>query len=174
MSDQTIEKIIDISELEKGAKDFEIFWLRPKKMANKEAILRMQINKKWGGWKLKDGLVESLSLEVGDTINTEVSILNAPGLIEDADDTDLFASGEGADWLLANDIGFGAIIDAKVKFVYAKAPIGGLDGREVWKISLVFVEGYHVVEKRDTKGGQYNSISIPTIGIPDKLSSLFG
>lgn len=158
MDNQNNKETVDIAELEKGAKDFEVFWLRPKKMANNEAVLRMQINKGWGGWKLKDGLVRSLGLAVGDTINTEVSILNAPGLIEDADDTDLFASGEGADWLLENNVGNGSVIDAKVKFIYAKAPVGGLDGREVMKISLVFVEGYCVVKERYTKGEQIKSL----------------
>lgn len=139
---------VDDKELSRGAKDFEIFWLRPKKMSFHETVLRMKINKKWGGWKLKDELVKSLGLEVGDTINTEVSVLESPGLIDDTDDTDLFASGEGADWLLENDVGLGSIIDAKVRFVYAQAPVGGREGRPVWKISLVFVEGYNVVKGR--------------------------
>ena len=151
MDKVNLERPVDNHELEKGAKEFEIFWLRPKKMNLHETVLRMKINKGWGGWKLKDGLVNSLGLEVGDTINTEVSILNAPGLIDNADDTDLFASGEGADWLLDNNVGYGSIIDAKVRFVYAQAPVGGLDGKEVWKISLVSVEGYNIVKERSIK-----------------------
>ena len=81
MSIQDAERLIPIEDLEKGARDFEVFWLRPQKMANKEVILRMEIKTRWGGWKLKDGLVKSLGLVVGDTINTEVSVLNAPGLM---------------------------------------------------------------------------------------------
>ena len=150
MSNSNAEHIIDLDTLKKGARDFEIFWLRPKKMANIEAILRMKINTRWGGWKLKDGLVQSLGLVVGDTINAEVSVLNAPGLISETDDTDLFAGGVGADWLLDNDVGMGSVIDAKVRFVYAEAPVGGLEGKTIWKLSLVFVEGYNVVEKRTT------------------------
>lgn len=140
--------VVEDIELEKGAKDFEFFWLRPKKMNSHEAVVRMKINKKWGGWKLKDELVNSLGLEVGDTINTEVSVLNTSGLIADDEDTDLFASGDGADWLLDNNVGLGSVIDAKVKFVYAKAPVGGFDGREIWKISLVLVDGYNIVKER--------------------------
>ena len=147
MSNTPNEYDVTNRDLEKGGKDFEVFWLRPKKMANTEAVLRMKINRRWCGWKLKDGLVRSLGLEVGDTINTEVSILNRPGLVEDADDTDLFASGTGADWLLDNNVGFGSIIDAKVKFVYAKAPVGGLEGRDIWKLSLVFIEGYGIIKE---------------------------
>ena len=93
-------------------------------------------------------IVTSLGLMIGDTINTEVSVLEGPGLIDNADDTDLFASGAGADWLLENDIGLGSIIDAKVKIVYSRAPVGGRDGKEVWKISLVFIEGYNIVKSR--------------------------
>lgn len=151
MNKMSNEYSVTNSDLEKGGKDFEVFWLRPKKMTNAEAILRMQVNQPWGGWKLKDGLVESLGLEVGDTINTEVTVLNGPGLIENADDTDLFASGAGADWLLDNDIGKGSIFEAKVKFVYAKAPVGGLTGRDVWKLSLVFIEGYGINRGRYTQ-----------------------
>ena len=152
--------------LRAGGKSFEFFWLRPKKMASKEAVVRMKINKKWGGWKLKDGLVQSLGLVVGDTINTEVSILFAPDLIDDASDTDLFASGKGADWLLDNDVGYGSIIDAKVRFVYSKAPVGGLEGKEVWKISLVFVEGYGIVKERNVSpsvDSAFSSVDTPAM-----------
>ena len=122
-----------------------------------------------GGWKLKDGLVKSLGLEIGDTINTEVSVLNGPGLIENADDTDLFASGGGADWLLDNDVGMGSIIDAKVRFVYAKAPVGGIEGRDIWKLSLVFVEGYAIIEERCADDEENDSINPPSIKLPTHL-----
>ena len=148
MATNSAEYNANESNLKANAKLFEEFWLRPKKMVDLEVVLRMKITKKWGGWKLKDELVTSLGLMIGDTINTEVSVLEGPGLIDNADDTDLFASGAGADWLLENDIGPGSIIDAKVKFVYSRAPVGGRDGKEVWKISLVFIEGYNIVKSR--------------------------
>lgn len=170
MSNTHNERSVTDKNLEKGGKDFEVFWLRPKKMSNKEAILRLHINKRWGGWKLKDGLVESLGLEIGDTINTEVSVLNGPGLIENADDTDLFASGVGADWLLDNDVGMGSIIDAKVRFVYAKAPVGGIEGRDIWKLSLVFVEGYAIIEGRCANDEENDFINSPSIKLPTHLN----
>lgn len=136
-------------DLERGAKAFEIFWLRPKKMAGTEIILRMRIMQKWGGWRLKDELVLSMGLEIGDTINAEVRILNGPGLIRDEDNVDLFASGKAADWLLDNDIGLGSVIDVKVKFEYLKAPVGP-NGKDVWTASLILLEGYNVVEQRST------------------------
>lgn len=138
---------INDSDLENGAREFEVFCLRPKKMASKETVLRMKITQKWGGWRLKDELVVSMGLEVGDTINAEVYILNGPGLIKDEENIDLFASGEAADWLLENDVGYGSVIDAKVKFVYVKVPVGQ-NGKEVWTASLILLEGYNVIAPR--------------------------
>lgn len=146
MENRTNKETLSEETLKQGAKDFETFWLRPKKMASKEAIIQMRINKKWGGWKLKDELVEALGLEVGDTINTEVTVLNGPGLIGNADDVDLFASGKGADWLLEKCISKGAIINAKVKFLYSSVPIGR-DDRVIWKVSLLFEEGYNIIKE---------------------------
>lgn len=171
MKDSYEKGSVTKGQLEQGGKDFEVFWLRPKKMANKEAILRMRINKGWSGWKLKDGLIRSVGLDVGDTINTEISVLNGIGLIENADDTDLFASGVGADWLLDNNVGSGSVIDAKVKFVYSKAPIGGREGRDIWKLSLVFVEGYAVVEQRCSSSSKKETVNISSISGID-ISSL--
>lgn len=150
------ELCITEKELIDGARSFEHFWLRPKKMAGETAVLRMKITTKWGGWKLKDELVASMGLEVGDTINAEISVLNAPGLIRDDDDTDLFASGEGADWLLDNDVGYGSVIEGKVRFVYTKAPVGRED-KEIWTIKLVFIEGYRVVEGRNLEEEKPNN-----------------
>ena len=171
MSTKNNECAISNQELENGAREFEFFWLRPKKMTSHETVLRMKINRKWGGWKLKDDLIESIGLEIGDTINTEVSVLNGPGLIADSGDTDLFASGAGADWLLQNNIGIGSIIDAKVRFIYSQAPVGGREGRDVWKISLVFVEGYRVVKNRQTKDAASDLDSAPSL---DALRELLG
>ena len=133
-------------KLRENTKLFEAFWLRPKHYANQTATLRLRINKKWGGWKLKDELVNSLELEVGDTISTEVSPQFMSELIDDANDTDLFASGSGADWLLDNNVTVGTIIDCTVRFAYTKVPVG-LNGKEINKISLVFETGIAVVGK---------------------------
>ena len=148
MQDQIDAKNIKEEDLKQGAKEFETFWIRPKKMTGREAILRIKVNKKWGGWKLKDELVTSLGLEVGDTINTEITVLEGPGLIDEMDTTDLFASGKGADWLLDNCVSKGSIIDAKVKFFYTSVPVGRED-KVIWKVSLVFVEGYNIIKERD-------------------------
>jgi hypothetical protein len=131
-------------ELQEGGKLFEMFWLRPNKYAEKKVPLRIRINKKWGGWKIKDELISSIGLEVGDTISTEVTPYFMSGIIDDADDTDLFASASAADWLLENQVGVGAIIDVIVRFCYSKAPVG-MNGKMVNKISLVMEDGIRVV-----------------------------
>lgn len=135
---------INQDDLREGGKLFELFWLRPKVYAGKSVPIRLRINKKWGGWKVKDELIQSLDLEVGDTISTEITPLLTSGIIDDDNDTDLFASEGGADWLLENNVGVGTVIDCYVKFVYSKAPVG-LNGKSVYKISLVFEKGISVI-----------------------------
>lgn len=127
-----------------GAKQFEFFWLRPAKYAGGIVPVRLRINRKWGGWKVKDSLIRSIGLDVGDCITTEVTIKLTQGIIDDNDDTDLFASGEGADWLLENVAKPGGVCDCYVRFVYSKAPIGK-DDKIITKVSLVFVKGIRYV-----------------------------
>lgn len=131
--------------LEDGAKKFEHFWLRPAKFAGEIVPVRLRINKKWGGWKVRDELIRSVGLDVGDCISTEVTIKFTQNIIDDGDDTDLFASGEGADWLLENAARQGSVCDCYVRFVYNNAPIGKND-KIVSKISLIFVKGIRYVE----------------------------
>lgn len=138
------EKIIEKKILEERGKLFEFFWLLPKRYANQTVIMRLRINKKWGGWKLKDELVSSLGLEIGDTITTEITPYFTNNIIDDDDDTDLFASADAADWLLKNNVGIGTIIDCSVRFVYSKVPVGFKE-KAINKISLVMVEGFSVV-----------------------------
>ena len=135
---------ISEKELQEGGKLFEMFWLRPNKYAEKTVPLRLRINKKWGGWKVKDELINSIGLEVGDTISTEVTPWFMSGIIDDEDDTDLFASASAADWLLDNQVGVGTIIDVLVRFCYSKAPVG-MNGKMVNKISLIMEKGIAVV-----------------------------
>ena len=122
--------------LKEGAKQFELFMLRPKRYNNQKVMLRLRINKKWSGWKLKDQLIRSLHLEVGDTISTEVTPYFTNNILEQIDDTDLFASGDCADWILDNNVNIGTIIDCEVRFVYTKAPIGP-DNKTIYLASLI-------------------------------------
>lgn len=137
-----------IKELREGAELFERFWLQPIRYANKEVKLRLRLNKKFGGWKVKDELVEGLGLQVGACINTEVSVKFGPNIIDDDGDTDLFADGEAAEWLVnsvLNDTDQenrveGRIIDCIVRFSYCRAPVGQND-KEISKVTLILVKG---------------------------------
>lgn len=139
---------IDIEELRRGAELFERFWLQPARYMDCEVKLRLRLNKKFGGWKVKDELVEELGLQVGDCINTEVSVKLGPSIIDDDGDTDLFADGEAAEWLVNSVLNDpdnkgqveGRVIDCLVKFSYCRAPVGPKD-KEINKVTLILIKG---------------------------------
>lgn len=130
--------------LRNGSERFQHFWLRPISLAGEVVPLRLRINTKWNGWKVKDELIRSLGLEVGDTISTEITPMLSEEIIDHGDDTDLFASGEAADWLLQKAAKPGSVIDCFVRFSYAKAPVGAND-KVVNKVSLIMVRGIKYV-----------------------------
>ena len=157
---------IEISdvELKKGAYEFERFWLRPHSRAGQIVPLRLRINKRFGGWKLKDELVTALGLTVGDCINTEVTVLFGGNLIDESDDTDLFADGFAADWLLdvVTSAGgpVGCIIDCYVELSYCKAPVGGIAEKMVNKVSLILKKGirFVTIDPNDKRKTELSSI----------------
>lgn len=140
---------IDDEALKKGADEFQRFWLRPLSRVNKVIPVRLRINKSFSGWKLKDELIQALGLKVGDTINTEVSVLFTGKLIEDSDSVDLFADGEAADWLvdmvIKESSPIGCVIDCLVKLSYCDAPVGRND-KMINKASLLMEKGIRFVE----------------------------
>ena len=140
----------DISEdaLRDGANKFERFWLRPQRLVGRMIPVRLRINKKFGGWKVKDELVRAVGLTVGDCITTEVSVQLGNNIIDDDGDTDLFADGEGAGWLLdqVTNAGVveGCVVGCVVRLIYCSVPIGA-NGKMINKASLVFVSGIRYV-----------------------------
>ena len=141
--------------LEAGGKLIEQFCLRPNKYANQTAVVRLHINSKWGGWKLRDDLVERLGLEIGDTISTSVTPEYTEGLSNEVEDIDLFASGSGAEWLIMNKVTMGTIIDCEVSFSYVKVPIG-INGKESYRASLIFEKGFAIIEHTSVCNKQEN------------------
>lgn len=140
----------DVNEdvLHEGANTFERFWLRPQRLAGRIIPVRLRINRKLGGWKVKDELIRAVGLTVGDSITTEVSVQLGNSIIDDNGDTDLFADGEGADWIIdqitSSGVVEGCIIDCYVRLIYCRAPVGQND-KMVNKASLVFVSGIRCV-----------------------------
>ena len=145
----------DVTEemLRQGSEQFQHFWLRPISHAGEVVPLRLRINAKWNGWKVKDELIRSLGLEIGDTISTKITPMLIEEIIDHDDDTDLFASGEAADWLLQNAAKPGSIIDCFVRFSYCKAPVGAND-KVVNKVSLIMVRGIRFVSFDRTHEGE--------------------
>ncbi|MDN0069410.1 MULTISPECIES: hypothetical protein [Collinsella] len=159
-------------ELRKGAEKFEFFWLRPLRYKGEEATIRFCIRGEFSGWKLKDELVESLGLTVGDTVNVEGSVEFGPGLIGDDDRVDIFAEGDAATWLLqtAVDAGGsdGCTFDAVVRFSYVEAPVGGIEGKMVAKASLILERGIRRVNSEGRRPKTKNRITL----MSDIISSL--
>lgn len=157
--------------LRDGANQFERFWLRPQRLAGRIIPVRLRINNKFSGWKVKDELIRAVGLTVGDCISTEVSIQLGNNLIDDIGDTDLFADGEGADWILdqvtSAGVVEGCIVDCFVRLIYCRAPVGQ-NGKMVNKASLAFVSGIRYV------GIDSNYILSPTRSTADEgdLASL--
>lgn len=155
MKEYTMKNIVEYTddipddELMDGAKIYERFCIRPLSQAGKIVPLRLRINKRLSGWKLKDELVNSLGLIPGDTINTEVTVYFETGLVDDGNDMDLFAGGEAADWLYDSceekGTAEGLVIDCFVKLSYSEAPVGQ-NNKKVWKASLILLQGIKVVE----------------------------
>ena len=144
VSDVSLDESVTEEMLREGSEKFQRFWLRPISFEGEIVPLRLRINTKWNGWKVKDELIRSLGLGVGDTISTEITPILAEEIIDHGDDTDLFASGEAADWLLENAKGPGSVIDCFVQFAYAKAPIGE-NSKMIHKLSLIMVSGIQFV-----------------------------
>lgn len=136
----------ELEVLQENGKLVELFCLRPKIYKDNLVTLRVKIDSKWCGWKLRDDLVTCLGLEVGNTIVATVVPQYTEGFSAEVNKLDLFASGKNIDWLIENKISIGSVIDCKVKFSYIKAPIG-INGREVFKASLIFENGIKVIHE---------------------------
>lgn len=130
-------------ELEEGAKLCEKFLLLPDRYKDRETKVRLMLRNKFCGWTLKDELVVSLGLTVGDTVSVEVSIIGGPGLISENGDVDLFACGDVANSLLdiacSNKGPENCIVDCKVRLTYEKAPITS-SNKLVFKAFVVLEE----------------------------------
>lgn len=142
---------VDVTEedLREGANKFERFWLRPQRLAGRTVPVRIRVNKKFSGWKVKDELIRAVGCTVGDCITTEVTVQLGSGIIDDPGDTDIFADGNGADWILdqishSKTNGVGCVIDCYVRLSYCRAPVGA-NNKMVNKVSIVFVKGIKYV-----------------------------
>ena len=92
------------------------FILRPAKYQGFEGILTMRITSELSGSELKDDIVKSFGLELGDTLSAYIDILSDDGQKINKRRMSVYADGEYADWL--EKVSIGSIIKAQVKTVY--------------------------------------------------------
>ena len=76
----------------------------------------MRITSELSGSELKDDIVKSFGLELGDTLSAYIDILSDDGQKINKRRMSVYADGEYADWL--EKVSIGSIIKAQVKTVY--------------------------------------------------------
>lgn len=137
------------TELKQGGELAEKFCLRPKCYADKIVTLRLKINDKWSGWRIREDIISKLQLEIGGTIATRASLYFTNNLSEDVNKMDVFASEKGADWLIDNKVSEGDVIDCEVQFSYVSVPADPMNSKciSIPKVSLIFINGLAVVER---------------------------
>lgn len=116
-----LEKIqVDTSASETKTDDFDDtfkrFLLRPKKMAGLSGNLIIKIASSYRGRTVKDQLIQSFGLCVGDTITCEVDVYDSNKKLITSD-FDLYADGDRADWL--EGIKEGTYLDAEVLLTFS-------------------------------------------------------
>lgn len=137
------EYIENLDELKEAGKLAEMLCFRPAKYKGKTVTIRLKLNQKWSGWKLKDSVVTKLGLEVGNTICTSVTPQFTEGLSNDVDDMALFVSSDGIDWIIKNKVTAGSIIDCQVQFWYDV--VASTDNGNIHAVNLIFKNGLKVV-----------------------------
>ena len=92
------------------------FLLRPSKYQGIEVELMMKVISELTGSTLKDEIVKTLGLEVGDTLSVDVNILKNDRTLLTNRRIAIYADKDNADWL--ENVSPGNIIRAKVKTAF--------------------------------------------------------
>ena len=138
-----------------GAKMFEKFLMRPVVYKDQTIALRVRMDGRYGGWKLRESLFESFGFEAGEALFlNDIFVLGKDELIVDDECwvVDCFADGEAAEWLETNNVGPGTVFEGEFKFAYSRVPqvAGSRNGSgpvDANIANLVFVRGLQVVEQ---------------------------
>lgn len=118
----TLEKIsIDTSKVLLGKNEnyediIHKFLLRPVKYQGIEIELTMKVLSELSGSSLKNEIVKTLGLELGDTLSVDVNVLGKDGAILIDRSISVYADKENADWL--ENVLPGDIIKAKMKTAF--------------------------------------------------------
>lgn len=124
---------------------YKKFLLMPNRYRDAEAIISLRVNSGFSGWMLRDDLVTTLGLTLGDTVQCDVISVDDETnemLSESLREIDLFADGENAEWLVDNVTHTGTILKVHVKFVCKIVRgITRNPDQEVLKVALIMIKG---------------------------------
>lgn len=154
-----------------GASKFEKFLIRPGIYKDQTAALRVRMDGRFGGWKLRESLFKAFGFEPGKAMFlNDIFVLGKDERIVDEECwlVDCFADGEAAEWLETNNVGPGTVFEGEFKFVYSIVPKvadsrGGSGPVDAYIANLVFVRGIRIVEQ---------GVPAPTSHEPDDLKQL--
>lgn len=148
--EQTETKSLGENEYKEGAMLFRRFILLPERYKDKEAILRIRFDGKFGTWLVREALFEAFGLNRGDTVFCNDVVVIGTDFADIDDDSltiDMFAEGKSADWMIDNNITLGSIIEAKFKFAYEFVEGDTKIGYK--KAVLIMKEGQAIIGKDD-------------------------
>lgn len=134
----------DVLSEKEALNRYKKFLLMPNRYHGTEAILMLRVISGFSGWTLRDDLIKSLGLTVGDTIECDtVSVDEETNemLTSDLRKIDLFADQDNAEWLVNNVTHIGTIIKVHVKFVCKLIKDVRNPSEEILKVALVLIKG---------------------------------
>ena len=97
-----------------GARKFEKFLIRPVVYKDQTVALRVRMDGRFGGWKLRESLFEAFGFEPGKAMFlNDIFVLGKDEQIVDEDCglVDCFADDEAAEWLEINNVGPGTVFE---------------------------------------------------------------
>ena len=143
-----------------GANAFRKFVRRPGRYKNDEHVLRVKLEGKFGGWRLREDISKAfLGTDTRDFLfMNDVNVLGAKNNDVERDNwlVDCFAEGAVADWIDDQDVTQGDIIEGMFKFAYELVKNGaGTKGVEAAHDScfanLILLKGYKKINSEDMK-----------------------
>lgn len=144
-----------VDEYIDGVKSYRNFIRRPQRYKECLMTLRVRMDGKYSGWKLKDELFEAFGMPKGDALYlNDLWVLGLDNIDVDIDvwEIDCFATGDAADWLDNNNVTQGTVFEGKFLTKYKSVPkiagrgIGG-EPVDAMIAKLILIEGVRVVER---------------------------
>jgi len=135
-------------DYKEGALAYKRFILLPERYRDREAILRIRFDGKFGTWLVREALFDAYGLNRGDTLFcNDISVLGVDysDIDDDSVTIDMFAEGKCADWILDNELTVGSIVEVKCSFAYEF--VQGPEREGYKKAVLIMKEGLRIIGK---------------------------